>query len=374
MLNASITASTSPVSPLPAAAPAQQAAAGGGEPGEFARQLERVNAAQAADAAPDTAPRTQQPARAKAKTEAERPKAEKAPAHAAAGPVDDKADSDTATPADDTETAETGAATDAAVLLASLLNRAVPAPVAGRAEAGGSGDAARAAAAAGAAGSKRGADAALAGEATTGGAGASSATERSAAQQERADTGPSLNPVAGDAAAFMLPQAGAQAGAHGAHNIATPDAAAAAPAPYASQVQAPVGSPDFAPGLSAQVSVMVREGLQEARLQLNPAEMGPITVQIQIDGATAQVTMTAEQAPTRDALEQAMPTLAGALREEGLTLTGGGVFEQPRQAHGDDAPATASGRGGRGGADDGADTLAAPARQVAPRGMVDVFA
>lgn len=166
--------------------------------------------------------------------------------------------------------------------------------------------------------------------------------------------------------------------AAGTKGIASAEAAAAAaPAPYASQIQAPVGSPDFAPGLSAQVSLMVREGLQEAKLQLNPVEMGPITVQIQIDGNAAQVTMTAEQAPTRNALEQAMPALAGALREEGLTLTGGGVFEQPRQAQGDADPG--NGRAGGGGSSQGqasgdADNNPAPMRTAAPRGMVDVFA
>ena len=41
--------------------------------------------------------------------------------------------------------------------------------------------------------------------------------------------------------------------------------------------------------------------------------------------------MAAENGLTRQALEQSMPLLAGSLREAGLTLSGGGVFEQPRQ-------------------------------------------
>lgn len=102
---------------------------------------------------------------------------------------------------------------------------------------------------------------------------------------------------------------------------------AAAGMAYSAEVAAPVGTPEFAPGLSAQVTLMLTEGLQEARLQLNPPEMGPVTVHIAVDGQNAQVSMSAEQAGTRQALEAALPTLAGALREEGLTLTGGGVFE-----------------------------------------------
>ncbi|WP_237716081.1 hypothetical protein, partial [Rubrivivax gelatinosus] len=51
-----------------------------------------------------------------------------------------------------------------------------------------------------------------------------------------------------------------------AQQAAAPDARAAATAtPYAGQIAAPVGSPDFAPGLSAQVSVMLRDGVQGAR-------------------------------------------------------------------------------------------------------------
>ncbi|MBZ8141786.1 hypothetical protein CLD22_17995, partial [Rubrivivax gelatinosus] len=157
---------------------------------------------------------------------------------------------------------------------------------------------------------------------------------------------------------------------------AAPEARAAATAtPYAGQIAAPVGSPDFAPGLSAQVSVMLRDGMQEARLQLNPAEMGPITVQIQVEGNTAQVVMSAQQADTRQALEQALPTLAGALQEAGLTLTGGGVFEQQqpsgREARGD-APAGGSRPAGVDG-EAAAEVDAAPAARRS-RGVVDFYA
>jgi flagellar hook-length control protein FliK len=47
------------------------------------------------------------------------------------------------------------------------------------------------------------------------------------------------------------------------------------------------------------------------------------------------VDFSAAQAHTRQALQDAVPALATALRESGLTLTGGGVFEQPREPRGD---------------------------------------
>ena len=155
------------------------------------------------------------------------------------------------------------------------------------------------------------------------------------------------------------------------------------------RLQASPGSPEFAPALGAQLHVFLRDGIQHARLQLHPAELGPLTVQIQLNGATAQVRLAAEHPLTRQALEQAMPTLAGTLRESGLTLTGGGVFEQPAQPQpqaqreaqpqqdgraptGERSAGTRDGRDGR---DTPAQAETAPLRAPAPRrGVVDLVA
>lgn len=137
--------------------------------------------------------------------------------------------------------------------------------------------------------------------------------------------------------------------------------------------------PGFAPALGASLAVLVRDGVQHARLQLHPAEMGPITVQIVLDGASARVDFHAEVAATRAALEAALPNLAGALRESGLTLTGGGVFQQaPGQQQGDanaqrQAASPRWGAGGSGGSGGGqaAGAMRAPLVQ---RGLVDLVA
>ena len=159
--------------------------------------------------------------------------------------------------------------------------------------------------------------------------------------------------------------------------------ASGAPAPTVAEarLQASPGSPEFAPALGAQLNVFLRDGIQHARLQLHPAELGPLTVQIQLDGATAQVRLAAEHPLTRQALEQAMPTLAGTLRESGLTLTGGGVFEQPAQPQPQaqreaqpqqDGRAPTGEREGRDDRDTPAHAEAAPLRALAPRrGVVD---
>lgn len=108
-----------------------------------------------------------------------------------------------------------------------------------------------------------------------------------------------------------------------------------------------VRSSDFAPALAATVSLLARDGLHEARLQLHPLEMGPIAVQIAIDGTQARVEFTADVAATRSAIEAGLPELASALREAGLTLSGGGVFQQARERQSGAGQPTGSGtRGG----------------------------
>lgn len=108
-------------------------------------------------------------------------------------------------------------------------------------------------------------------------------------------------------------------------------------APSQVALPTPLGAPDFAKALGAQVSVFARNGLAHAELQLTPAEMGPIRVQIAIDGAHARVDFAADSAATRQVIERGLPELASALREQGLTLSGGGVFQRAPDQNGEPA-------------------------------------
>lgn len=156
-------------------------------------------------------------------------------------------------------------------------------------------------------------------------------------------------------------------------------AAAATGTTAQAQLGAPVGSAEFAPALGGQLAVWLREGVQEAQLQLHPAELGPVAVQIALDGTQAQVDFHAAHARTRDAIEASLPTLAAALRDAGFTLAGGGVFGQGAGESG----ARHTARTLRGDARERADTATAidtEAMRRAPpgghwrRGLLDVFA
>jgi hypothetical protein len=154
--------------------------------------------------------------------------------------------------------------------------------------------------------------------------------------------------------------------------------ATASPAPQHLSLAQGLYEPGFAPELAARLSVLAGEGVQEAQLHLNPAEMGPVNVQIVVDGQQAQVSFHAAQAETRAVLEQSLPDLAAALRDAGLTLSGGGVFQQDR-----DGGASADRRHGSGGsaqrgARDAENAPAGPVRSAVAarvsRGVVDLYA
>ncbi len=167
----------------------------------------------------------------------------------------------------------------------------------------------------------------------------------------------------------LLAPAGMNAGA------AAPIAGTAIVISAEAHLAAPPGSPGFAPQLGTQLTTFVKDGIEHALLHLNPAEMGPVAVRITLDGQTAQVHLTAEQAQTRQALEQALPQLAGSLREAGLTLTGGGVFEQDRGSRQDGEAPLARERSGSG-TGEAANGSTLPTVPTLPRrrGVVDLVA
>lgn len=145
------------------------------------------------------------------------------------------------------------------------------------------------------------------------------------------------------------------------------------PAPVSQTLATPVHDPDFPDALAQRITLLTRQGVQEARLHLNPAEMGPVSVHIAVSGQQAQVEFAASAAATRSALEASLSNLAAALQSAGLTLTGGGVSQ--------DAPSRrpaqeASARGSRV-ASAGEAEAGAPVTQPIPRaalGRLDLYA
>jgi len=176
-------------------------------------------------------------------------------------------------------------------------------------------------------------------------------------------------------------------GVSGSKDAATLSAASLAPAPGAVAdiaapaavvVAAPVTAPDFAQELGLKLSLLVRDGVQQAELHLNPAEMGPVSVQIVMDGTQARVDFGADMAATRQAIEAGLPELASALRDAGFTLAGGGV-SQHAGGRGDGSDSNAGGdparhRGIGKVSADAVQRVGVAARRIVTAGGVDLFA
>jgi flagellar hook-length control protein FliK len=202
------------------------------------------------------------------------------------------------------------------------------------------------------------------------------------------ETGSAANGTAAPLAPALAPSSGAEPGAAATAAsglAATPAPLGGTPAPGGAEapvlhgrVTAHPASPQFVPQLAAQLEMFVREGVQNARLQLHPAELGPVAVQIQLEGGQAQVALAAEVASTRERLLEALPQLARQLEQGGLGWAGGSVGSQladGRRAPGDDPPPGRQDPGGNGtaGAVGGEPGPVVPAPRRS-RGIVDLVA
>ena len=110
-----------------------------------------------------------------------------------------------------------------------------------------------------------------------------------------------------------------------------PNAATAAPLSRAGGehvMQTQPGTPQFSEELGGQVRVFVNNGLQEARLQLTPADLGKVQITINMEGDHARVVFVAETAIARDLLDQSMPRLREMLQQSGIQLAQGDVNDQ----------------------------------------------
>lgn len=152
-------------------------------------------------------------------------------------------------------------------------------------------------------------------------------------------------------------------------------AAAAAPA---NTLPARVGTPAWDNQVGQKIVWMVAGGDQSAELTLNPPDLGPMQVVLNVSGDQASVTFTANQLEVRQALENALPRLREMMGESGITLGDASVNagHDQRQAQDGQAGGGARFAGGTGenGSDDAAARPAGRTTLIGERGMVDTFA
>ena len=153
--------------------------------------------------------------------------------------------------------------------------------------------------------------------------------------------------------------------------------------PLLPTVDVPVKSAGWAQQIGERVLLMTNNRLQSAEIRLTPAELGPVRIQLAVDDGAASVTFLAQNAITREAIEQAMPRLRDLLAENGLNLGQSDVSEhgangdagvrqgeEGRDDVGTEADASLDGK------DDSLQPgpAAAPATALSYDGLVDTFA
>jgi flagellar hook-length control protein FliK len=139
-------------------------------------------------------------------------------------------------------------------------------------------------------------------------------------------------------------------------------------------VSTAVGDPGFHEALAAQVSVFAREGLSKAELHLNPAELGPVSVQITMNGDQARVDFGADRAQTRQVIEAGWAELAASLQDAGFTLSGGGVSEQAQRQASQRQAAPQNGRTDRSGVADDVPVASIVAARPRAGSALDLYA
>ncbi|MBT2774228.1 flagellar hook-length control protein FliK [Halomonas sp. ISL-60] len=99
--------------------------------------------------------------------------------------------------------------------------------------------------------------------------------------------------------------------------------------PTAATLATPVMSPAWSQQLSQQlVQITQRGGEQHIQMQLNPAELGPLSISLKFGEQGAQAHFLSAHAQVRQVLEQAIPQLREALAEQGISLGETSVGEQ----------------------------------------------
>lgn len=156
-----------------------------------------------------------------------------------------------------------------------------------------------------------------------------------------------------------------------------PPAATAMPAVMPS-IDVPPGANGWGDALGDRVIMMAGQRLQTADIRLNPADLGPLRVQVSVDDGSVSVNFHAQHALTRDAIEQALPRLRDLLGDNGLALADASVSDQgaPRQEADDSREPAAYGSAnvGDGSLVGAAETRSSAARRTTASSLVDLFA
>lgn len=178
-------------------------------------------------------------------------------------------------------------------------------------------------------------------------------------------------------AAERLPDFAATLSAAQSAQPIAPSAAAAAGLHARDHLQQPVGSQAWNQALGDRIVWMATGGQQSATLTLNPPDLGPLQVVLNVSNDQATANFIAAQPEVRQALETALPRLRDMMQDAGIQLGQATVSaDTPRQQDMRDSgpQRTAGGFPDGSGSDRGTEAVLPPPAARAGRGLVDMFA
>jgi flagellar hook-length control protein FliK len=140
---------------------------------------------------------------------------------------------------------------------------------------------------------------------------------------------------------------------------------------------ATIATPAFTPGWQdeavGRMAHVILSRNERAELTLHPAELGPVSIRVDLAADQASLTIVAESAATRSALEQSLPQLRDLLASQGITLGQASVHDGSARRDDARAPAASATKPGRDAAPSA--PVVATTWVVRPsNGRVDVFA
>nr|WP_321272048.1 flagellar hook-length control protein FliK [Alcaligenes faecalis] len=106
---------------------------------------------------------------------------------------------------------------------------------------------------------------------------------------------------------------------------------AALPSPMALTIATPVQSPEWGAAMGRQMITLAQQaqgGIQSADIRLDPPELGPLRITLQMQDGMAHAMITSPHAQVRHALEQSLQQLQQQFAENGLTLGQADVGDQ----------------------------------------------
>lgn len=107
------------------------------------------------------------------------------------------------------------------------------------------------------------------------------------------------------------------------------NSALAGPGPtYIGGIATPLPDSAFAGHLAGETLKLAISGIERAEISVQPKDLGPIRIELSLNGESARIAFTATQPETRQAIEQSLPILEGMLAEHGLLLSDADVSER----------------------------------------------